>query len=250
MLNFAASISNQSKPETIKILSMKKIFTLAAAIIVAAGSMAAQTVLSTCVCPPSKQNPEGTEALGYYFKNWNTKPFDLDFKVDGEVKGMDGSYFTDAQVGDLLVFTYSANKDAVTDKVIPQIQLASKYGEDWTWIQMFSAVDLPVDATEWTYEIGSSQTVYADYKDEADDYYETAEQELAALKQAGIVVKGQIFYLKQIQLVRLATQGIEDIVAGENAPVEYFNLQGVRVANPESGLYIMRQGSKVSKIVK
>lgn len=33
-----------------------------------------------------------------------------------------------------------------------------------------------------------------------------------------------------------------------NAPVEYFNLQGVRVANPEAGnLYIVRQGNKVSK---
>ena len=34
----------------------------------------------------------------------------------------------------------------------------------------------------------------------------------------------------------------------ENAPVEYFNLQGVRVANPENGLYIRRQGNKVEKI--
>lgn len=38
-----------------------------------------------------------------------------------------------------------------------------------------------------------------------------------------------------------------DNIAAENAPAEYFNLQGVRVANPENGLYIVRQGSKVSK---
>lgn len=36
-------------------------------------------------------------------------------------------------------------------------------------------------------------------------------------------------------------------VAVDNAPAEYFNLQGVRVAQPESGLYIVRQGDKVSK---
>lgn len=42
--------------------------------------------------------------------------------------------------------------------------------------------------------------------------------------------------------------GIENITV-ENAAVEYFNLQGVRVANPsEGGIYIMRQGSKTSKI--
>ena len=37
-------------------------------------------------------------------------------------------------------------------------------------------------------------------------------------------------------------------VADENAPVEYFNLQGVRVAEPENGLYIRRQGKNVSKV--
>lgn len=34
-----------------------------------------------------------------------------------------------------------------------------------------------------------------------------------------------------------------------DAPVEFYNLQGVRVANPENGLFIRRQGSKVEKIV-
>lgn len=41
--------------------------------------------------------------------------------------------------------------------------------------------------------------------------------------------------------------GIADIVADENAEAEYFNLQGVRVANPENGLYIVRRGTTVTK---
>ncbi len=42
---------------------------------------------------------------------------------------------------------------------------------------------------------------------------------------------------------------VEDIVVEENnAPAEYYNLQGIRVANPENGLYILRQGSKTSKV--
>ena len=45
------------------------------------------------------------------------------------------------------------------------------------------------------------------------------------------------------------TTGIADIVADENAPVEYFNLQGIRVDNPENGLYIRRQGNKVTKVI-
>jgi hypothetical protein len=45
---------------------------------------------------------------------------------------------------------------------------------------------------------------------------------------------------------------VKDIVVAEEeseAPVEYYNLQGVRVANPQSGLYIKRQGSKATKVL-
>ncbi len=47
----------------------------------------------------------------------------------------------------------------------------------------------------------------------------------------------------------LAGSGVEDIIANDNAPVEYYNLQGVRVANPENGLYIRVQGNKASKVL-
>ena len=48
------------------------------------------------------------------------------------------------------------------------------------------------------------------------------------------------------------TTGVRDIISGDdnNAPVEYYNLQGIRVANPEAGnLYIKRQGAKSTKVV-
>ncbi|MDE6526009.1 MAG: hypothetical protein K2L75_02025, partial [Muribaculaceae bacterium] len=41
---------------------------------------------------------------------------------------------------------------------------------------------------------------------------------------------------------------IDAVEADGNAEVEYYNLQGVRVANPESGLYIRRQGNTVTKV--
>ena len=41
--------------------------------------------------------------------------------------------------------------------------------------------------------------------------------------------------------------GVAEIAFDENAPVEYYNLQGVRVANPANGLYIVKQGNKVTK---
>lgn len=56
--------------------------------------------------------------------------------------------------------------------------------------------------------------------------------------------------VQKIVPVEDVNTGIDSIVSEDsNAPVEYFNLQGVRVANPESGLYIRRQGNKVTKVL-
>lgn len=45
--------------------------------------------------------------------------------------------------------------------------------------------------------------------------------------------------------------GVKNVVvdSDSDAPVEYFNLQGVRVANPENGLYIRRQGKTATKVI-
>ena len=46
------------------------------------------------------------------------------------------------------------------------------------------------------------------------------------------------------------TTGVESVEAEEaDAPVEYFNLQGVRVMNPDKGLFIRRQGNRVEKVM-
>ncbi|MDE6277923.1 MAG: starch-binding protein [Muribaculaceae bacterium] len=43
--------------------------------------------------------------------------------------------------------------------------------------------------------------------------------------------------------------GIADIeAADELAPAEFYNLQGIRVENPGTGMYIMRQGKTVRKV--
>lgn len=44
--------------------------------------------------------------------------------------------------------------------------------------------------------------------------------------------------------------GIDTIVSDANAPVEYYTLQGIRIANPEAGqIVIRRQGTQVSKMI-
>jgi len=47
---------------------------------------------------------------------------------------------------------------------------------------------------------------------------------------------------------KVDTTGIDEIGVDETAPVEYYNLQGIRVANPENGVYIRRQGTKATKV--
>lgn len=45
------------------------------------------------------------------------------------------------------------------------------------------------------------------------------------------------------------SNGVDAIEVDENAPVEYYNLQGVKVANPQNGLYIRVQGNKAVKVI-
>ena len=45
-----------------------------------------------------------------------------------------------------------------------------------------------------------------------------------------------------------ALTAIEEVGA-DNAAVEYYNLQGVKVANPENGIFIKKQGTKTTKVV-
>lgn len=43
------------------------------------------------------------------------------------------------------------------------------------------------------------------------------------------------------------TSGIFDAAVEADAPAVYYNLQGVQVANPDNGVYIVRRGNKVTK---
>lgn len=53
----------------------------------------------------------------------------------------------------------------------------------------------------------------------------------------------------RIEALALQTSGIGAVEAEDaDAPVEYFNLQGIRVDNPAHGIFIKRQGNKTSKV--
>ena len=111
--------------------------------------------------------------------------------------------------------TYSINDDSTYDKATALLIYRGLYGENIK----FTAED--------QIKVGDAVTVYGKLV----DYNGTKEMNSGNYI---VVING--------------VSGVEN-VAAENAPVEYFNLQGVRVANPENGLFIRRQGNTVSKVV-
>lgn len=63
----------------------------------------------------------------------------------------------------------------------------------------------------------------------------------------------ELYVLRGNELIKFASgsgifTGIENISSDSNAPVEYYNLQGVKVENPSNGIFVKKQGSKVSKV--
>lgn len=117
--------------------------------------------------------------------------------------------------------TYSINDDATYDAASALVIFRGYYGNDGTNNIKFTAAD--------QIAVGNLVVLYGKLK----DYSGTMELEKSYI----VTLDGN-------------TTGVEAIENDANAPVEYFNLQGVRVDNPANGLYIMRQGSKVVKVVK
>lgn len=68
-----------------------------------------------------------------------------------------------------------------------------------------------------------------------------------------IRIVGQGFNITKLILVRSkdGSSGVSNINASDDkdVPVEYYNLQGVKVADPSNGIYIRRQGSQTTKMM-
>lgn len=59
----------------------------------------------------------------------------------------------------------------------------------------------------------------------------------------------QRYYLRNFKLTTTddVATGVEELEMDENSPVEYYTLEGIRVSEPATGLYIVRKGGKVTK---
>ena len=89
--------------------------------------------------------------------------------------------------------------------------------------------------TEWTYNHTTHPLTYQGEPMQVKYYAKAPGKAPSAVNELNVDENG-------------STTGIESIaVDAANGEVEYFNLQGQRVANPAAGLYIMRQGNEVRK---
>ena len=75
---------------------------------------------------------------------------------------------------------------------------------------------------------------------------------IAAIKGWAAFNEGKLFNgLPALNWQNVDASGIDEVAADVDAeaPVEYYNLQGIRVENPANGLYIRKQGSKATKVL-
>lgn len=142
--------------------------------------------------------------------------------------------FTAGSVGTRLYYGYNTGVEARVYKTgtititAPEGNPIKKVEFTGAGIGNLSADNTPVADMTWASEAGVDKVVFT-------------------------AVEGQETNNGRVDLktigVTLEKSGVENIDLDLNAPVEYYNLQGVRVMNPENGLYIRRQGNNVTKVI-
>ena len=216
---------------------MKKIFTLlaATAMVLTASAQTAETWKPDGTEPKNKTvNLPSIKAefLDNTSKGSNAGAGEWDFSKKSDVRGDENGLeirFTPVKSG-VLSITYAA--DVATNKSIHM----EVNGDQTNTIPC----TLP-DGTQLESGAKPSEKIPAG---------ESVKYDLVSGNYYNFYTNGTKWRLKEFSFIPSADQSaITDITADENAPVEYFNLQGVRVDNPSNGIFIKRQGSKVSKVV-
>ena len=113
-------------------------------------------------------------------------------------------------------------------------------GEDWPAVEAGHRFGATTADEELAITTGSSKT--ADLVMKAAPYSFKA---LPGIYKVAVSFEGD---KPQVELSKLS-DGVENVEISNDGAAEYFNLQGIRVAEPAPGIYIKRQGSKVTKVI-
>ncbi len=215
---------------------MKKIFTLFAAAVMALSASADTVYLNNH--GKVKQNILAGEEMG--------APEGWTLKCMNEGKNLEsGSSMT---INDEAMVPIKFSNGAQNTLTLPEGFVVTKL-TFYATINKDAATERPC---YWA-EVGGVQYTVDDNKGIIDSYkdfenpnvqsFDIDNQRVVTFKNTG----EQPFAIIAVDYTKAS--GITDInVDNANAPVEYFNLQGIRVENPANGLYIRRQGNKVEKV--
>ena len=118
----------------------------------------------------------------------------------------------------------------------PGMKLGSNMFDDCTSMQTI----------DWSNYFGVEAPAYVSILDEFDVKF--ADITIIVPDAAFDAFKANAKWAK-FNLVKASEAGVENIEIDNNAPAVYYNLQGVKVANPENGVYIKVQGNKASKVL-
>jgi hypothetical protein len=136
----------------------------------------------------------------------------------------------------VLTFSHAVNKFGTIDDVATQAKVVVSTDGGSTWNNL-EGVTFPTSLS-WTFlDVTVDLSAYAGKTIQIAFAYTSSETSAGTWEVKNFLLTGQ------------KSASVSNIVVDENAPVEYFNLQGVRVANPENGLYIRRQGNKATKVL-
>lgn len=119
---------------------------------------------------------------------------------------------------------------------------ATNLGEDW---------DADVNAYDRYGALEGDAVITANTPVEFMAYKAGVNASSAAAWQFNTTVPVEVFMtvdFENMTVLISGVTGVAEIEAAEEAPV-YFNLQGVKVVNPENGIFVKVQGGKTSKVV-
>lgn len=158
-----------------------------------------------------------TETVLHDFTSWNmnageTVSYDLDRNDVYQLKLV----YNKEGSGNLAIDDFSVTYSSGAATVLPAYNSLSTSGATTVRVE-----NLPADKTKYRYSV------------------------------VAVNSEGQKSAASNAVDVDLTQSGINGIEADDsNAPVEYYNLQGIRVDNPANGIYIRRRGSRVEKVVR
>ncbi|MDE6452611.1 MAG: hypothetical protein K2L27_00240 [Muribaculaceae bacterium] len=179
------------------------------------------TKVVVSVGEPLDPEPEPTDVVVVWSGSVNCGQWKQQVDVDAEK-------FADMKPGDKITVNLSRNAGKGTGTPEVQAQNGTVLSCNGKGTNLDGSGNLVKGATEVTYT--------------------PSEADLALLASHGLRIRGFAVTITKVSVKYMESASVSEIAA-DDAPVEYYNLQGVRVQNPGAGVYIRRQGNNVTKVM-